>query len=331
MSGPVEPAAVSHGSPPVVLRVPGSGARAEILPARGCTCVSAVLEGPLGPRDVLWAPEGFVAGAGRPSAGGIPILCPFPGRLASTTVSFAGRDFTLAAGDGQGRPIHGLVHDRPWRVVQRSEDRLVARFRLAVDAPAALDTWPADFELTAAWTLSRARLDLELDLLPLGAMPAALGLHPYHPLPVVPGADPAACELELPATLWQPQERLLPVGEPRPVAGFGGSTGPRLAFPGRTRLGGMTLDDPFTGLIGDASAEGGVVARLVDPASGAGIEARWDAVFAACVLFTPPHRRAVCIEPCTVLPGQAGFPEQSGWKVLGAGEHLRARYSVSAV
>ena len=318
-------------SEPVELRVAGTPARAVILVGRGCTCASASLEGPLGPRDVLWAPEGFAAGQGRASAGGIPILCPFPGRLGRTTMAFGGRSFTLPEGDGLGRPIHGLVHDRPWRVVERQADRLVARIRLATDAPEALAHWPADFSLTATWTLHAHRLDLALDLEAHGAMPAALGLHPYHPVPVVPGADPSDCELDLPATLWQPQERLLPVGPPRPVAAFGAGGRPALGFPGRTRLAGVSLDDPFTGLTGDGTRNGRVVARVIDAASGAGVAAEWDPVFSACVLFTPPHGRAVCIEPSTVLPGQATFAAEAGWRVLESGERLSGGYSVAAV
>ena len=310
----------------IELRVPGTSARAVVLVGRGCTCSSAILEGPSGPREVLWAPEGFAEGAGRASVGGIPILCPFPGRLGRTTMEFGGRSFALAAGDGLGRPIHGLVHERPWRVVERAADRLVARFRLAEDAPDAVARWPADFTLTATWTLRAASLDLDLDLEAHVSMPAALGLHPYHPVPVVPGADPADCELALPATRWQPQERLLPVGPPRPVAAFAAAA---LGFPGRTKLAGLSLDDPFTGLSGDGGRGGRIVARVSDAASGAGVVAEWDPVFSACVLFTPPHGRAVCIEPSTVLPGQSTFSTAAGWRVLDEGGHLRGGYSVA--
>ena len=101
------------------------------------------------------------------------------------------------SGDARGRPIHGLVHDRPWRVVERSGERIEIRFRLSADAPDALERWPADFTLAATWRLSPTRLDLDLDLLAHGTMPAALGLHPYHPLPVVPGADPRDAAIEV--------------------------------------------------------------------------------------------------------------------------------------
>jgi len=308
----------------VLLQVPGASARAEILVGRGCACASAILESPQGPRDVLWAPDDYSTAAGRPSAGGIPILCPYPGRLASTTMAFRGRSFTLPPGDQFGRPIHGLAHDRPWRIVEQHGNRLVAEFRLSLDASDAVDSWPADFTLTAIWTLFPDRLDLDLDLLGHGAMPAALGLHPYHPVPVIPGGDRDACQIEIPATRFQPQEQLLPVGDTVPA-------GERIAFPGRVPLGGVSLDDPFCGLTpgGEGAAAGSFVARVIDPDSGATIRAEWSEAFQACVIFTPPHRRAVCIEPYTVLPGWSSFSAAAGWRELEAGERLGGRYSVS--
>ena len=307
----------------VLLQAEGSPARAEILVGRGCACARAVLDSPQGPRDVLWAPDDYATAAGRPSAGGIPILCPYPGRLASTTLEFQGRSFSLPPGDQFGRPIHGLAHTRPWRILEQTGDSVRAEFRLSLDAPDAVDSWPADFTLTATWTLFPDRLDLELDLLAHGTMPAALGLHPYHPVPVIKGADTDACQIEIPATRFQPQEQLLPVGDTVPASD-------KIAFPGRVALGGVALDDPFCGLLPEAEgiAEP-IVARVIDPATGALICAAWSAEFSACVIFTPPHRKAVCIEPYTVLPGQRTFDTAAGWRILAAGERLGGRYSVS--
>ncbi|MFM7249682.1 MAG: aldose 1-epimerase [Planctomycetaceae bacterium] len=317
-----------HGSPEIVPLAAGA-ARATIVVGRGGACASAVLESPQGPRDVLWAPADFTGPTGRPSGGGIPILCPFPGRLPTTTIDFGGRVWSLPPGDALGRPIHGLVHDRPWRVVERDAARLVIAFRLSADAPDALHRWPADFSLTATWSLGPGRLEVALDLLAHGTMPAALGLHPYHPVPVVPGADPRDAAIEVPAALWQPQERLLPVGVPRPAEERRRDDGSPIGLPGAAAWEGLVLDDPFCGLAPDAL--GRVVARVVDRAGGAAIRAEWDPVFSACVIFTPPHRQAVCIEPCSTLPGRGDFAAAAGWRVLADGERLTARYAVAAV
>ena len=104
----------------------------------------------------------------------------------------------------------------------------------------------------------------------------------------------------------------------------------RIAFPGRVPLGGVALDDPFCGMLteADGSPEP-IVTRVIDPVSGAMIRAEWSAEFSACVIFTPPHRKAVCIEPYTVLPGQRAFDTAAGWRILASGERLGGRYAVS--
>jgi aldose 1-epimerase len=238
-------------------------------------------------------------------------------------MEFQGRSFSLPPGDQFGRPIHGLAHTRPWRILEQTGDSVRAEFRLSVDAPDAVASWPADFTLTATWSLFPDRLDLDLDLLAHGTMPAALGLHPYHPVPVIAGGDTDACQIEIPATRFQPQEQLLPVGDTVPASD-------KIAFPGRVALGGVALDDPFYGLLAEADGSPEpIVTRVIDPASGATIRAEWSAEFSACVIFTPPHRKAVCIEPYTVLPGQRTFDTAAGWRILAAGERLGGRYSVS--
>lgn len=154
----------------------------------------------------------------------------------------------------------------------------------------------------------------------MGRMPAALGLHPYVPVPLVAGGAAEACLLDVPARRWQPQQDLLPAGPLEPASA-------RAAFPGRVPLAGHSFDDAFTSLDvrGEAGgAEGEVITAVVDPAAGISAELTFDPVFTACVLFTPPHREAVCIEPYTVLPGAAAFAPARGWQVLNAGESLTA-------
>lgn len=295
-----------------------TGSTADILPDRGAVCASAILMHANGPRPVVWAPSGYGANDAPMFSGGIPILCPFAGRLASGTFSFRGRRITPPAGPGGGAPIHGLVHDRPWRVIDRARDRVVLEFQLSRNAADLRAAWPADFRLTAAWSVAAAALALDLRLEPLGPMPAALGVHPYFPLPVVPGGDRRECLLDVPARSWQPLNQGLASGRPVPAA-------TRLAFPGLVRVADQRLDDAFVDL---AATGGRVCTRLVDP-SGAAIVMRFDPVFTACVIYTPPHREALCIEPWTVVPGGPPFSADLGWRILEAGEPLVAGLTIT--
>jgi aldose 1-epimerase len=313
-------AAISSPLEPVTLHCPGSTAAAVILPGRGNACATATLAQGGVARRVVWSDDDYTAPESRPTSGGIPILCPYPGRLASTTMEFRGRKLELEPRDAFGRPMHGLVHERAWRVIDRRDAALTAEFRLSREAPDLLARWPADFRLVATWTLAPSMLSLALRLEPFGAMPAALGLHPYLPLPLVPGADAERCRLEVPARRWQPQHDLLPSGSLRPAC-------ERIGFPGSVPLAGVVLDDVFTDL---ESQDRRVTTRLVDPA-GAEVRIDFDAAFSACVVFTPPHRRAVCIEPYTALPGTASFDESLGWRILEAGETLTASMTLSLI
>lgn len=306
----------------VSIQDPASAASAEFLPGRGMTCCSAKLAAGGELVELVWCPEGFREAGARASSGGIPILCPYPGRLASTRMAFEGREFDLEPADPLGRPIHGFAHDRPWRVLESSASAVTAEFQLSRDAAERLPRWPADFRLTVEWRIAAAELVGRFTLTALGRMPAALGLHPYLPVPLGSGGDAEACLLDVPAKLWQPQQELLPVGPLAPSS-------QRAAFPGRISLAGRTFDDVFTGLDvresdSEAVASGEVVTAVSDPAAGVTAKVRFDPVFSVCVLFTPPHREAVCIEPYTVLPGVDAFDPSRGWKVLDAGESLNA-------
>ncbi len=302
-----------------------SGASAEFLVGRGMTCCSARLAAGGELVELVWCPEGFREAGARASSGGIPILCPYPGRLASTRMVFEGRDFDLEPADPLGRPIHGFAHDRPWRVLEQSASAVTAEFQLSRDAAERLPRWPADFRLTVEWRITAAELVGQFTLTALGRMPAALGLHPYLPVPLGSGGDAEACLLDVPARLWQPQQELLPVGPLAPST-------QRAAFPGQISLSSRGFDDVFTGLdVRESGSEsvvdapsGEVVTAVIDPAAGLAAQVRFDPVFSVCVLFTPPHREAVCIEPYTVLPGADAFDPSRGWKVLDAGASLEA-------
>ncbi len=308
-------------TPPAVvaLTAPGSAARATIVVGRGAACGPAWLDAGGTARQVVWVPEGYLEAGARPTSGGIPILCPYPGRLAATRIEFEGRSFELEGKDKLGRPIHGLVHERPWRVTAQGESSVSADYQLSRDAPDLLPRWPADFRLTVTWSLTARELVCDLHLTALGRMPAALGLHPYFPLPLVPDGDPAACRLEVPARLWQPQKDWLPSGPILPA-------GERVPFPGSVAIGTLEFDDVFTDLL---PIDDRITCRFVDPAGPTAIRLDWDPVYGTAVLFTPPHRRSVCIEPYTCLPGGAGFDAARGWRILGAGETLAGRMRLS--
>ena len=104
-----------------------SGSTARVLVSLGFNCFSwqPYLED--GAREMLWAGAGFEAGDKRPSSSGVPLLFPFPGRIAGAAFQFNGHDYRLEPGDAFGNAIHGFVYNRPWRLVTHDESRVSRR------------------------------------------------------------------------------------------------------------------------------------------------------------------------------------------------------------
>ncbi len=275
-----------------------SGASATILPGIGFNCVrftvpSAAVPSAAAPLEVLWTAPEFLAGTGKPSHSGIPILFPFAGRISGTEFEFEGKRYPLTAGDGRGNAIHGFALDRPWRVVEQAGDRLVGALQASVDDPAILNHWPADFRITAAYRVSGSTLtcDFTVENPDSKPLPFALGTHPYFRVPLG-GESADACRVAVPVEYGWELEGLLPTGKTTspPVVGELSRGMP---------FGEMKLDNVFGGL---AFENHRCTPAIHDPGSGRTMTMTFDDRFTTCVVYNPPHREAVCIEPYTTVP-----------------------------
>jgi aldose 1-epimerase len=179
------------------------------------------------------------------------------------------------------------------RATRRSEQQVVGTFQASVDDPSILARWPADFRITADYRVAAGALALTYvienpDRRPL---PFGLGTHPYFRVPL--GSDRAGdCRVMVPVTnAWELVD-LLPTGmvttPPEAAALAAGMT-----------FGEMHLDNVFGGVTGSSA---GATATVHDPASGRRMTMTFDDTFKTCVVFNPPHRQAVCIEPYTTVP-----------------------------
>jgi aldose 1-epimerase len=104
-------------------------------------------------------------------------------------------------------------------------------------------------------------------------------------------------------------------------------TGRQLPLPAnRSLAAGLRLDDHqfdtyFTGVRADA--DGWVRTRLTDPTSGRCLTQLFDAAFTQCVVYTPGHREAICIEPYTCVPDAIRLAAEghvTGLQILQPGE-----------
>jgi len=311
-----------------VLEDAAGRARAEVWPTHGFNCLRWQVRLP----DTNWGDLLYVAPDWEtnpvPTRSGHPILFPFPNRLLHGRFAFGGETYQLPLTESSGtHAIHGFTPRNPWRVTgSDAADQhaaLTGEFRLSTDLPEALAYWPADFALAVTYRLGPDRLRVEgrvtnVDRKPL---PWGLGYHPYFRVPTAAGADVSWYTVRAAGTrVWEAAGGI-PTGVRRPVFG-------ETDFRPGQRLGWLTLDTLF-GAVGayrvdpDGLCE---VAHLSAPPAAGGLSIWASAEFRELLLFTPPHRQAVAIEPYTCATDAANLSAagvDSGWVVLPPGESVR--------
>jgi aldose 1-epimerase len=301
-----------------------TGSSARVLLSLGFNCFSwrPVLAD--GPREILWADAGFDAGNKRPSGSGIPLLFPFPGRIGRAAFQFAGREYCLEPGDAFGNAIHGFVYNRPWRIVEHNGARLVGEFQASVDDASILDRWPADFRIRVAYEVRGRQLVSQIEYANTGdePLPCGFGTHAYFRLPLTSGGHVADTVVTVPVThLWE-VEQMIPTGRLLPIA-----LDQQLAE--GLRLDDHQFDTCFTGIRADS--DNLVRTRLTDPRTGRRITQTFSSTFMQCIIYTPGHRQAICVEPYTCVPDAirlAAEGHETGLQILQPGEKFATTINI---
>jgi aldose 1-epimerase len=303
---------------PLVLRDSDSGAEARILPELGFNCFSlkAQIRGEL--VEILNSEPGFELGDKSGTRSGIPWLFPFPNRIQQGRFSWDGQAYTLPGTDGRGNAIHGFVKDRPWRVTAVAPQSVTAEFQLSLDAPDKIALWPGDFLIEVRYQLEATSLRADIRIMNPGPkpLPWGLGTHPYFNIPLTPNGDVNQCRVRVPASQAWELSDFIPTGQ-------------RTALDARNDLqvpaclGGKSLDDVLTQLKVEA---GRTEVALIDGQLGYQVTQISDAVFRECVVFTPPGRACVCLEPYTCTTNAMNLQQQgidAGLQILEPGAEFR--------
>ena len=323
----------------VTIDDPLCGSVARIAVARGFNCCS--FEVPVGAHrvEVLDADPDFADGAGRPSGHGIPILFPFPNRIRGGRFEESGRDYQIPAGvcpdDGNGNAIHGFCLDRPWRVLRQDQSSVTAEFQLSLDAPDRLAYWPCDARITVCYsvlgTVLRAEILIENPSPESGgSLPWGFGTHPYFRLPLGAASSPGDCLVQTPAAAQWELVDCLPTGRVVPLD-------ESCDLRDGKHLDQLQLDHVLTELV--PTEPGRLSMRVLDAEAGLTVTQTCDAgLFRELVVFTPPGRDAVCLEPYTCVTDapnlQAGrtenlTDERSGWRWLPRGDQIQATIEIA--
>ena len=305
-------AAGLSGPRATVYRLRGThGDEAEVWPALGFNVFRWFAAG----SERLYAdPQLFTAA--QPTRSGVPILFPFPNRIREGRFSWNGVDYVLPANDpAQRNAIHGYACRAAWRVVDQGANAqgawLTGAFRASRDVLGwHYGLWPADHEIRLTVRLSRGVLRFEAtvsnpDSVPL---PFGLGYHPYFL------ARPET-RVECPAARYWPLEGHLPVAMPVPVDAARDLNRPR-------PLGELSFDDLLTDLPPRPPRVDGLIERATLYDGPSTLRLFVSAEFREMVVFTPPHRQAICLEPYTCTTDAVNLVLRgwdSGWQVLAPG------------
>jgi aldose 1-epimerase len=304
---------------------PASGAAAKILVSLGFNCFSWRPALDDGPREMLWSHPEFASGNERPSGSGIPLLFPFPGRIGQAKYTFGEREYQLEPGDQFGNGIHGFVHMRPWRVVDERPEKIVGEFQASVDDASILRRWPSDFRIRVSYEVRGTELlsDIRFENSGEGPLPCGFGTHSYFRLPLTDGSAAEETLVFAPASkIWELKD-MLATGRILPVPnGMELDRGDPLA--------GRQFDTSYTALVPDA--DGIVHTWLREPKSGRTLTQLFDTSFTQCIVYTPPHREAICLEPYTCLPDSFRLTaegHETGLRVLAPGDGYETTISLT--
>lgn len=241
---------------------PAYGGRITAFRHRGTDLFTPI---PAGPRDPA-----------RAEGGGCFPLVPWSNRIRDGRLAAGRRLLTLAATEsGTGNAIHGHGRRRAWTV---SADGGRASVRMRYEFPAGEEGWPYAYAADQTVSLGEEALSVTLAVenRSTEAMPVGLGLHPYLPRTPEMGLWFSA------TSSWPPVDGKLPDG-PEPVPAAIDFSEPRPVVEG--------LDQGFGGWDGSVHA--------IWPERGLGLSIHGGAALGHLIVYTPPGRDFLCLEPVT--------------------------------
>ena len=295
--------------------------RAVIVPAAGCQCLSYRA----GTLDVVAGPASPDAWREHPHRGGIPILFPWPGRIAGARFTFEGREFRLPVNDPLGHSIHGFACERAFRVTRRGP-YFVTSILDSADYSDLNSIWPWPFALEIDYEVGNGlRLKARITNTGNSAMPLGFGAHPYFHAPLNPQGMRDAMMIQLDADArWPLDANMIPTGDTEPLAGKFDLRAPR-------PLGADTYDDVFRMAAISKDDASMPRARLIDPSLKVAVEVRADAAFGDFVVFAPPNNPVVALEPYTCAPDAFNLAARgvaAGMRELTPGQTFEAGFEI---
>lgn len=270
-----------------------------IRPDLGGSIQSLVYSGLAGDVPVLRAPPAVIHTVR--DMGSFPLV-PFSNRVAKAQLHWHGTDHPLITmGTTEEHAMHGVVWQRPWEVLEASDDFAMLSHEHKADS-----AWPFAFDVSQVFKLSGNTLTMTLSITNQAPSPAPVGLgwHPYF-------AKRAGAHISFAATSrWEMGADKLPTVL---------QAIPSMA----SRCADLNIDNCFEGWTGAAT--------LTDELLRTQVESN----LSRLVVYTKPSIDCIAIEPVShannainLAGANADELERLGVRVLASGETFSAQMSI---
>ncbi len=291
---------------------------ASFVPKAGMVCNSMTHDG----EEMLGQRYGLAGYLESGRTFGVPILAPWAnrlGKMAYAVVHEGGGVRRIDVSpeiphlrlDPYGQPIHGLLRgSEDWVVDEVATTGLEAWLTAHLDFDQKRTDFPAfpfEHRIDLKMTLRDTSLTFSTEIHATGQdeVPIAFGWHPYLSIPGAPRAD---WDVYIPFTSRCPLDSTkLPLGTREAVEPIIGT------------LGDQPLDDLF------ADVKNGTTAYI--RGNGRRMSIRFDLGYDWAILYGPPHRDHICIEPMTAASDP--FSGQDLMEVVPRGGTFRAAFTIS--
>ncbi len=290
-----------------VLTLNAGGAGLQLIPALGGAVARYWLE--RGAATWEWlrpAPAAAPGGCDPYETSAFPLV-PYSNRIRHGRFRFRGVDVELPLNRPPERhSIHGHGWQAGWTPIEVRASEARLEYRHAAGA------WPWAYRAIQRFTLTPSSLTVELAFSNESdaAMPAGLGWHPYFPRTA---RTTLTAEV---SAMWRTDDEMLPTAlGPPPAADLSSGVAANA----------VTLDNGFVGWRRRA---------VIDwPERGARVVMTAEAPLDCLVVYTPPGRPFMCVEPVSHVTDAFNLAEagraDTGMRVLEPGETLQAAITLT--
>jgi aldose 1-epimerase len=229
-------------------------------------------------------------------------LVPYSNRIRDGRFNFAGRTVDEPIARGHSNALHGHGWRLAWRVTAQEDDTLAMEYAHRPDDGAVGWPWPYRAWQRLALTPQALSMTMGMENRAAEPMPAGLGHHPYFPRRRQTRVTAAI------AGIWWPEAGQLPIERMAPPP----DCDPRRGI----LVDEVGLDHGYAGWDGNA--------RIELPERRAAVIMTADPALSTLVIFSPPGRGFVCVEPVSHCIDAFNLAAQgmsgTGMRVLAPGE-----------